>query len=231
MAEPKPKLRTFRSTFFTGLFIALPVLVTLWVVGLVFGSVDSAVTPAVLKLLQLVGLGTWSEEAWVKYIAPLFSITLSVFLIWLLGLVGGNVFGRQLLGWVETLVLQVPVVRGIYSATRQFIDTFSQSQGQAFSRVVLAEYPRKGTWVPGFITSEASGQIARGTGTGVVSVFIPTTPNPTSGFLIYLPESECIPLTMSVDDAFKMIVSCGVLMPPEPQAPTTPASPTGTPTR
>lgn len=231
MSETTTKLQSFRSTFFTGLFIALPVLITLWVVGLVFGTVDAAVTPAVLKLLELAGLGDLSHAGWVNYFAPLFSIALSVFLIWLLGLVGGNVMGRQLLRWVESLVLQVPVVRSIYSATRQFIDTFSQSQGQAFRRVVMLEYPRKGTWMLGFVTSEARGQVARGAGEGAVGVFVPTTPNPTSGFLVYLPERDCLPLEMSVDDAFKVIISGGVLIPAEPRAaPTTPA-PAGTPTR
>lgn len=206
--------RTFRNTFVTGLIIVLPVLVTVWVVRFIFSQIDRAVTPVVVQLIRLVGLGQWGELAWVNYLAPLVSVGLALVFISLLGLVGGNVLGRQVLRGVERLVMQIPFVRGIYSATRQFLDTFSGAGGQAFRRVVLVEYPRKGLWTLGLVTSETRGEVQERTAKHVISVFLPTTPNPTSGWLVFVAEDEVIELKMTVDDAFKMVISGGVLSPP-----------------
>lgn len=206
--------KTFRRTFLTGLFIVLPVLITFWVIGLLFSQVDAAITPTILNLIHLLSVGEWTEAAWVNWISPVVSLAVAVVIIWLIGLVGGNVLGRQLLRGLEHLMMQVPVVRSIYSATRQFIDTFSATKGQAFSRVVLVEYPRKGLWTLGLVTNETTGEVQARTAEHVVSVFLPTTPNPTSGWLVFVPEKDVVPLTMSVDDAFKMVVSGGVLSPP-----------------
>lgn len=204
--------KTLRRTFVTGLLIVLPVLVTIFIIRFVLGQIDKAVTPMVLKLIPLVGLGRWAETAWVDYLAPLVSVALSLLLIYLLGLIGENVIGRQILKWIDKMLRQVPVVRGIYSATRQFLDTFS-SGGKAFNRVVLIEYPRKDLWTMALMTADTTGEVQHRTGQKVVSVFIPTTPNPTSGWLLFVPEEDVIELEMSVDDAFKMIISGGVLTP------------------
>ena len=224
---------TVRRTFVTGLLIALPLLVTFWVVRFLFGQLDRAVTPLVVRLIRLLGLGQWLEIAWADYFAPLVSVALALFLIYLLGLVGGNVIGRQALHAIDRLLMQVPFVRGIYSATRQFLDTFSQHGGPAFSRVVLVEYPRLGLWTMAFVTNDTNGEVQVRTERKVLSVFIPTTPNPTSGWLLFVPENDIVPLNMSVDDAFKMIISGGILTPPfpAPHAPSTgPApQPEGTP--
>ena len=159
-------------------------------------------------------LESWLEQAWVDYLAPVVSVTLAVVLICLLGLFGGNVLGKQLLRGIDRLLMQVPFVRGIYSATRQFLDTFAKSGSDAFSRVVLVEYPRKGLWTMALVTSETEGEVQIRLEQRVVSVFIPTTPNPTSGWLLFVPEEDVIALEMSVDDAFKMIISGGILTPP-----------------
>ena len=206
--------KTFRSAFVAGLFIVLPVLVTVWVVRFIFGQIDRAVPPVVVELIRLVGLGEWSELAWVNYVAPLVSVGLALIFISLLGLVGGNVLGRQILRGLERLVMQVPFVRGVYSATRQFVDTFSKSGGQAFRRVVLVEYPRPGLWTLGFVTSETKGEVQQRTEPSVIGVFLPTTPNPTSGWLVYVPRKDVVDLDMAVDDAFKLVISGGVLSPP-----------------
>jgi uncharacterized membrane protein len=203
---------TLRRTFVTGLLIVLPVLVTVFVIRFVFGQINSTITPMILKIIPLIGLGRWAEAAWMNYLAPLVSISLALLLIYVLGLVGENVIGRQVLAWIDRLLKQVPIVRGIYSATRQFIDTFSGDK-KAFSRVVLVEYPRRGLWTMALLTSETKGEVQQRTEKDVVSVFVPTTPNPTSGWLLFVPSDEIVELDMTVDDAFKMIISGGVLSP------------------
>ncbi|MEZ4271866.1 MAG: DUF502 domain-containing protein [Myxococcota bacterium] len=211
--EKPSKRRTFRGTFVTGLLIILPVYVTFWVIRFFFRQIDGAVTPGILKLMQLAGLGWLLEAGWVNYIAPLISIILLVFFITLLGLIGGNVLGRQVLGAIDRVLRTIPLVRGIYTATRQFIDTFS-SESRSFRDVVLVEYPRQGLWTLALLTGDTQGEVQRKTGRDVVSVFVPTTPNPTSGWLLFVPKDEIIILEMSIDDAFKMIISGGVLTPP-----------------
>lgn len=206
--------RSFRRTFLTGLIFILPILISVWLVRLVFDQVSHTITPLVLNVLRFMDLGEWSESVWVNYAAPTLSVGLAIFLIWFIGLVGSNVFGRQVLQGFEKLMLQVPVVKSIYSATRQFLDTFSNASNKAFKEVVLIEYPRPGIWTMAFVTNErGSGEVQKHSSDNLLSLFIPTTPNPTSGWLVFVPERECRRLAMSVDDAFKMIISGGVLTP------------------
>lgn len=209
-----PHRKTFRRTFLTGVVIILPVVVTGWIILFVFNLLARTLTPVVLQSIQLFGLGAWSKAAWLNYAAPLVSVTLSLLLIYLIGLIGGNVLGKQVIGLFDKLMMQVPFVRGIYSATRQFFQTFSRSKGEAFSRVVLVEYPRKDLWTMALVTARTRGEVQERTHANMVSVFVPTTPNPTSGWLLFVPEEDCIFLDMSVDDAFKMIISGGVITPP-----------------
>ncbi|MBI3180238.1 MAG: DUF502 domain-containing protein [Deltaproteobacteria bacterium] len=208
------KSRTFRRVFLTGLIVILPIFISLWVIHFIFSLIDDTVTPLVLDLIRLLGLSGWVESAWVEYFAPVVSVMLSVLLIYLVGLVGGNVLGRQVLQFLDKLLMQVPFVRGIYSATRQFLDTFSRARGGAFRRVVLVEYPRQGLWTMGFVTSETKGEVQARTEGKVLNVFLPTTPNPTSGWLIFVREDEVVQLDMSVDEAIKMVISGGVVTPP-----------------
>lgn len=202
-----------RSTFVTGMLIILPVLITIWVIGLMFGLLNDTVTPLILQFLKLVTLGKLSEATWVRYVAPVVSVTLSVLFIYVLGLIGANVFGRQMLKAFDKWLRRIPLVRVIYSATRQFFDTFQSGSG-AYSRVVLLEYPRPGIWTIAFVTNEAQqSEVQQRAGRRLVSVFVPTTPNPTSGFLLFVPDTDLLPLSMSVDDAFKLVISTGVLAP------------------
>jgi uncharacterized membrane protein len=207
----------FRRTFVAGLFICLPLLVTLWTIQFILVRIENTVTPLVIQSMRLMGLGAWLQVAWVDYLAPLLSILLGLFSIFLVGLFGGNVLGRQVLRGFEALVLQVPVVRSIYGATRQFVTTFSQAQGRSFSRVVLVEYPRVGVWTLGLVTNAAPARVVDSVGGPMASVFLPTTPNPTSGWLTFVPEAQLVDVAMSVDDAFKLIISGGVLGAQEPK--------------
>jgi len=209
---------SIRRTFIAGLFIVLPVIVTYWLLALLFGAVNSTVTPILTRVVQWVFSGEWLQHAWVNYFAPLVSVVLAVALVFVIGLVGGNVLGRQVLRTVENVVLRIPVVRGIYSAVRLFVDTFSRCDGRAYRGVVLVEFPRAGSWSLGLLTGNASPEVTAHTRSDLVSVFVPTTPNPTGGYLIFVPEAQALRLSMSVDDALKMIISGGVLI-PEASAP------------
>lgn len=202
---------TLRRTFVTGLVMTMPLFITLAIIQFFWGRVESALSPLVLHSIRWLGLGSWLEVAWIDYLAPLLSVTLGVLAIYLVGLVGGNVLGQQLLHWLEGLVLRVPIVRTIYGATRQVLDTFSKASGKSFSRVVLVTFPRPGMFTLGLVTGKPAADIQGHCPGAAVSVFVPTTPNPTSGWLLFIPENELIPLQMSVDDAFKMIISGGVL--------------------
>ena len=214
MADAPKKQTSYKRTFLTGLVVLTPVLVTIWVVKFVLAQISGTLNPMVLKALRLIGSGAWLETAWVNFVSPIISIVLAVMMIYFLGTLAGNVLGRQLIQWLEKLLMQIPVVRGIYSATRQFLETFSGDKTKAFNKVVLFEYPRKGLWTMGLLTGETKGEVRERSGQDMVSVFVPTTPNPTSGWLIFVPINDIQELDMSVDDAFKMIISGGVLTPP-----------------
>ena len=214
MANAPKKQTSYKRTFLTGLVVLTPVLVTIWVVKFVLAQISGTLNPMVLKALRLIGSGAWLETAWVNFVSPIISIMLAVMMIYFLGTLAGNVLGRQLIQWLEKLLMQIPVVRGIYSATRQFLETFSGDKTKAFNKVVLFEYPRKGLWTMGLLTGETKGEVRERSGQDMVSVFVPTTPNPTSGWLIFVPINDIQELDMSVDDAFKMIISGGVLTPP-----------------
>lgn len=201
-----------RARLLAGLLIILPVFVTFWIIKFAFTQIDNAITPSVLTAIELMGFGWVREAGWIGYTAPVVSVLVLVTMIYVIGLVGSNVLGRQLLALVDRMLRTIPVVKGIYGATRQFLDTFS-TDGRAFSKVVLMEYPRKGLWTMGLLTNDTRGEVPAKTGVDLVSVFVPTTPNPTSGWLLFVPKEDVIELEMSVDDAFKMIISGGVLTP------------------
>jgi len=204
---------TLRRAFVTGLFVLLPLVVTFWVIRFVVTQIDSVISPIFLSVIHFFGLGSHFAIIWANYVGPLFSVILAVVMIAAVGFLGGNVLGRQAITLFERLLLHVPVVRSIYSATRQFIDTFSHSNGKAFKGVVLVEYPRIGIWTLGFVTGDAATEMQQRLGQDMLYVFLPTAPNPTSGWLVVVPHSAALPLEMTVDDAFKLILSGGVLGP------------------
>lgn len=210
------KRSTFQRTLLTGVLVATPLLVTIAVVRFIVGQISSAVRPLVLKLVSFTELpyGLAPQSVYIDAAVPLLSLCVATALFYGVGLVGGNVLGQQALKVFERLMMRVPLVRGIYAASRQFMDTFSKASGETFSRVVLIEYPRAGSWTIALVTNDAPQQVKQHIETSMLSVFVPTTPNPTSGFLLFVRESDVIPLTLSVDDAFKLIVSGGVLTPP-----------------
>jgi len=193
-----------RSYFIAGLLTVVPLSITVYVISIlltnadrIFNLIPSRYNPQVLLPFPLPGLGA----------------ILVLGMIFVIGLLVRNYVGGRIIDFGERMVYQIPLVRPIYSAVKQLlVAVFSQSY-DGFKRVVLVEYPRKGIYAIGFVTGVASGEVQELTQERVVNVFLPTTPNPTSGFYLLIPEKELTPLQMSVEDAFKLIISGGLATP------------------
>jgi uncharacterized membrane protein len=205
-----------RRRLIQGVVLVLPLVVTLWLLGLLFQVINNNVTPVVRGLLEWAGM-PGLERSLARLGVPLLSLLLTLGSIYLLGLIGGNLAGRRLLLLVESWILRIPLVKGIYGSARQLLDAFSVTGAKAFSKVVLVPYPRAGLWTLGFVTTEAEHLIedARRDAVATVPVFLPTTPNPTSGWMVLVPTSELRVLDVSVEDAVKLIVSGGLVGPPD----------------
>mgnify|MGYP005845541247 CR=1 FL=1 len=204
----KPGLfSNLRASFLTGIVVIAPVALTIWLLWTLVGWVDSVVLPLVPY--------TFRPE---KYIGiNLRGIGVFIFLIFtiIVGWIAKGLIGKSLIGFAESLVDRMPVVRSIYSGVKQIAETvFAQSE-RSFEKACLVQYPRKGIWAIGFISTTAKGEVARRAETAgdVLSVFVPTTPNPTSGFLLFFPTEDVIELEMSVEEAAKLVISAGLVYP------------------
>lgn len=206
----------FRGSFLTGLVVIAPIGLTLWLIWTVAGWVDSWVLPFVpvwLRPDQYVGLN-------VRGIGVLVFLIFTV----LVGWTAKGIIGKSLIRWAENIVHGLPVVRSVYKALKQIAETvFAQSEA-SFDKACLVEYPRKGIWAIAFISTSAKGEIDKRVPVdeGKTAVFLPTTPNPTSGFLLFLPKSSIIELDMSVEDAAKLVISAGLVYPDSSLAQPTP---------
>lgn len=198
---------SLRASFLTGLIVIAPVGLTIWLIWSVIGWIDGVVLPLVPYNFQ--------PE---KYIGiNLRGVGVIIFLLFtiVVGWLAKGLLGRSLIRVAENMVQNVPVVRSIYSGVKQIAETvFAQSE-RSFEKACMFEYPRKGIWAIGFISTTAKGEVAdRATTSGdLVSVFVPTTPNPTSGFLLFFPREDIIELEMSVEDAAKLVISAGLVYP------------------
>jgi uncharacterized membrane protein len=196
-----------RASFLTGIVVIAPVGLTIWLVWAMMGWVDSVVLPLIPSNLR--------PE---KYIGiNLRGVGLIFFLIFtiVVGWVAKGLIGKSLIRFGESLVDRMPVVRSIYSGVKQIAETvFAQSE-RSFEKACLIQYPRKGIWAIAFISTTAKGELVQKAETGgdMLSVFLPTTPNPTSGFLLFLPREDVIELDMSVEDAAKLVISAGLVYP------------------
>jgi len=196
-----------RRYLFAGLLIWLPVVVTVFVLKFLVGLMDRT-----LLLLPAV----WRPEAVLGFGIPGLGLLLAFLVLLVTGLAVTNLVGRQLVSWWEEFMQRIPVVRSIYSGAKTFTETVFSRKGQAFKHVLLVEYPRKGIWSLGFQSGDEVAEAAQRTGRRLVCVFIPTTPNPTSGFIIMVPKEDVIPLDMSVDDAMRLVFTLGVVAPEWP---------------
>lgn len=206
-----------RASFLTGLVVIAPVGLTIWLIWSVVGWIDGFVLPLVPntfkpdKLIQdLLGL---EREVQIN----IRGIGVVIFLLFtiIIGWMAKGLIGRSMIRFAEGLVERTPVVRSIYSGIKQISETvFAQSE-RSFEKACLIEYPRRGIWAIGFISTSTKGEIADRTGVegGMVSVFVPTTPNPTSGFLLFFPKDDVIELDMTVEDSAKLVISAGLVYP------------------
>lgn len=203
-----------RAYFLTGLVVIAPIGITLYLTWLVIDSADG--------LVQWLLPASYNPEAYLKVWIPGIGLLTVLAFITLVGALAANLFGRAILRFGEGLVARMPVVRGIYSTIKQIFETVMSQSEASFREVVLIEYPRKGVWAMGFVSSPTRGEIGRAVGEDSLNVFLPTTPNPTSGFLLFVPRKDCIVLDMSVDQAIKYIISAGLVAPesflPQPEA-------------
>ncbi|MEJ2198908.1 MAG: DUF502 domain-containing protein [Desulfuromonadales bacterium] len=200
-----------KKYFLTGLLVVVPITMTLLVLRWLFRLINSlliTVLPEILRPEVLYGIPV-----------PGISLVATLLLILLVGVLAANIFGRSLVTFSETLVDRIPVVKGVYTLFKQVADTVLKRDHGAFRKVVLIEYPRKQIWSVAFVTGKSSGEVQRVTAENLVNVFVPTTPNPTSGFYILVPEDDLIVLKMTVEEAFKLIISGGMVTPPERKAP------------
>jgi uncharacterized membrane protein len=160
----------------------------------------------------------YNPEYYLPFSIPGLGLIVLLVGLTMVGMLAAGLIGRTLLKIGEGIVQRMPIVRGIYSASKQVIETVVGHNATSFREVVLVEFPRRDCWTVGFITGVAKGEIGRLTDEELVSVFVPTTPNPTGGYVFFVPRREVIPLQMSVEDGLKLVVSMGIVVPPEPAA-------------
>ena len=190
--------------FITGLLIWVPLGINFWVLRLLIGTMDQTLLllPAHLR-----------PEAIFGFYIPGFGVILTLLVVFFTGLFTTNIIGQRLLMFWEGLLSRIPVVKSIYYSVKQVSDTLFSSNGEAFRKALLVQYPREGSWTVAFLTGQPGGDVANHLDGDYVSVYVPTTPNPTSGFFLIMPRKDVIELDMSVDDALKYIISIGVVPP------------------
>lgn len=198
-----------RKYFITGLLVLVPLAITLWVLNLIIGTLDQS-----LLLLP----PQWRPELLLGFNLPGVGTILTLVIIFITGVVTRNFVGNRLVKLWELLLHRIPVVSSIYSSVKQVSDTLFSSSGNAFRKALLVQYPREGVWTIAFQTGVPGGDVKNHLIGDYVSVYVPTTPNPTSGFFLMLKREDTIELNMSVDEALKYIVSMGVVAPPAPPA-------------
>jgi uncharacterized membrane protein len=187
--------------FITGLLIWIPLGITIWVLNLIVTAMDSLV-PEVLE-----------PKSWLGIDLPGLGVVLAVAVVFVTGLLAANIIGQRLVALWEGLMARIPVVKSIYVSVKQVSDTLFSSSGQAFRKALLVQYPRQGSWTIAFLTGAPGGDVVRHLRGEHVSVYVPTTPNPTSGFFLMMPKAEVIELDMTVDEALKYVISMGVAAP------------------
>jgi uncharacterized membrane protein len=219
-------LQRLRTDFLTGLVVVLPMFLTVYLVWLTIGFVDARVIPLIPRAYN-------PENVFGRNI---FGLGLLIFVSFttLVGAAAKGYIGRRVLGFGESLVERTPIVRSIYNGLKQIAETIFSQSGTTFRQACLVEYPRKGLWAVAFVAGDTRGEILEKSGeTEMVSVFLPTTPNPTSGFLLFVPRRDMHLLDMSLEDAAKLVISFGLVVPapaqlrPVPKADPRSAAPTG----
>ncbi len=198
-----------RNYFLAGVLVTAPIAITLYVVWGFLKFLDRKITPVIPY--------AYNPNTYLPVDIPGLGLIIAIAFFITVGFFTRNFFGRLLVRWSERIVERVPVINTIYSAIKQIFETVMASKSDAFKEVVMFEYPRKGIWVLGFVTGATKGEVQTLTQNETVNVFLPTTPNPTSGFLLFLPKKDITYMKMSVEEGIKMIVSGGIITPPDPE--------------
>jgi len=191
----------------TGLLIWIPLIITLWVLKVIFDTLDAS-----LLLLPV----SFQTESWLGVHIPGLGAVLTILIVFVTGVFATNFFGAQLVELWHDVLNRIPVVNSIYSSVKQISDTLFSSSGQAFRKALLVQWPHEGMWTIGFLTGTPGGDVVNHLPPDCLSVYVPTTPNPTGGYFVIVPRSKVIELDMSVDQALKYIISMGVV-PPAPK--------------
>ncbi len=197
-----------RRYFLTGLVICAPVVITLYLTWTLIQWVDGWVKPYIPP--------GYSPDTYLPFPVPGFGLLVALLMITLVGFLTANLIGRSIIGYGERVLARMPVVRSIYSALKQIFETVFREDSDSFQSVAIVEYPRKDIWALAFVATDTLGEVqARldGQAGQTVSVFLPTTPNPTSGFLLFVPKSDVIILDMTVEEAAKLVISAGLVAP------------------
>ena len=203
-------IRNLRNAFVSGLLLLAPVGVTALVINFLIQRVGAPTRSLFFFFIPK----EQTDSIYIEYSLYVAAIFVVIVLITLLGWLSKRLIGKALVNLFERLVDNVPVIRSVYNTVKQIRDTFVQQKKAVFQKSVLLEYPRKGIWVLGFLTGEGKGEIQHKTEADLLNIFVPTTPNPTSGFLLMLPREEVYDLDMSIPDAMKLIISGGAVVPP-----------------
>jgi uncharacterized membrane protein len=199
-----------KKYFITGLLIWVPLVITLWVLNLIVSTMDST-----LLLLP----ENLQPKSWLGFNIPGLGVVLTLLVLFFTGLFAANIMGQRLVRVGEGLLARIPVVKTIYNSVKQVSDTVFSSSGQAFRKAMLVRFPHSQAWTIAFLTGTPSGEVASRLSGDYISVYVPTTPNPTSGYLLIVARSEVIELAMNVDEALKYVISMGVASPGPRRAP------------
>jgi len=197
-------MKELKKYFFTGLLVVVPLYITVYIFAVIVTAMDNVLNflpwflnPRNLMPFNLPGMGVF----------------FTIFGVLVVGLITQNFFGKKLVEFGEAMLARIPFLRIIYNASKQFLETFLSWHKDEYSNVVIVQYPRKGLYTLGFVTGNTRGELRERVSAPTKSIFIPTTPNPTSGFYLMVPEADLIPLDMNVEDAFKVIMTGGIVMP------------------
>ena len=195
-----------KNIFLTGLAVIVPLGLTIYILVFLIGMMDGLLTVIPRK---------FHPTALIGFHIPGLGIIITILLIFICGLITKSMIGNRLVLYGEGLLDKIPIVRSIHMAIKKIVDSMVLYRSRSFKKVVLVEFPRKGAYAVAFMTGVPGNEINAKTGRRCVSVYVPTTPNPTSGYFIIFPEDEVVNLDMSVEDAFTLIISCGIVNPPE----------------
>lgn len=195
---------SFRKWLLAGLLVIVPIAITVWVLEWVISTLDKTL---------LILPASWHPDQLIGFHIPGFGVLLALAILLVLGATASNFFGNKLVNWWHALLNRIPIVRSIYSGVKQVSDTLFSESGNAFRKAVLVQWPREHVWTIAFVTGNPGGDVVNHLHGDYISLYVPTTPNPTGGYFVMLLASDCIELKMSVDEALKYIVSMGVVVP------------------